>query len=109
MTKFVVLTIFLLSAASFARECKVADVQKSFEIYTQESLDSFCKNHGGAVKSISATGAGGISNSYPKTALGNFVIKCVNGDLRVGTVFLDAATCLGKGNMTEDTSLIYSK
>jgi hypothetical protein len=62
------------------------------------------KNH-----SISATGAGGISNSYPKTALGNFVIKCVNGDLRVGTVFLDAATCLGKGNMTEDTSLIYSK
>lgn len=109
MTKFLVLSISLFSAASFARECKVADVQNYFSIYPKVSIDSFCRDQGGEVASISATGAGGILNSDPSTAVGNYVIKCENGELLVGTLYLDAATCRGKTATTERTVQIYSK
>jgi hypothetical protein len=109
MTKFILSLIMLFSVSAFARECGVTDIKNYVSQFTQEGLDSYCRNHGGSVASISASRPARslISNSYFISS--KYVVKCVNNHTFVGTLNLDPTTCKNTTAEYEDTLEIYRK
>ena len=96
----------LLSWSAFA--CQTSDIQKYFtQQITRQGVEDLCRNHGGSVTTITASAPSGILINDPTTAIGRYVVQCVNGDLLAGEIWLDARTCLSKTALTEPTERIF--